>query len=45
MARLELGYSYQEIADGLGRPSADAVRMAIARSLVRLAEQMAADRR
>jgi RNA polymerase sigma factor (sigma-70 family) len=45
VARLELGYSYQEIADGLGLTSADAVRMAVARSLVRMARWMAAERR
>jgi RNA polymerase sigma-70 factor, ECF subfamily len=44
VARLELGYSYQEMADGLGGSSPDAVRMAVARSLVRLAKRMAADR-
>lgn len=38
--RLEFGFSHQEIADVLGRPSADAVRMQISRGLVRLAEMM-----
>lgn len=38
--RIEFGLSHQEIADTLGRPSADAVRMQIARGIVRLAELM-----
>ena len=40
IARIELGYSYAEIADALGRPSADAARMAVSRALVRLAEEL-----
>jgi RNA polymerase sigma-70 factor (ECF subfamily) len=38
--RLEMEYSHREIADLLGKPSADAARMAVARALVRLAEEM-----
>ena len=38
--RIEFGFSHQEIADALGRPSANAVRMQIARGLVRLSETM-----
>jgi len=38
--RLELDFSYEEIAVMTGRPSADAVRMAIQRALRRLAEGM-----
>jgi len=38
--RLELGLSYAEIAEALGKPSANAARMAVARALVRLAERM-----
>jgi RNA polymerase sigma-70 factor (ECF subfamily) len=38
VARIEMGFSYPEIAVMLGRPSADAVRAAVARALVRLAE-------
>jgi RNA polymerase sigma factor (sigma-70 family) len=38
--RIEFGFSHQEIAQALGRPSANAVRMQIARGLVRLAELM-----
>ena len=41
LARIELGLSYQEIADMLGRPSADAARMSVSRALVTLAEAMA----
>ena len=42
--RIEFGFSHQEIADALGRPSANAVRMQIARGLVRLSEMMDAHR-
>ncbi len=38
--RVEMGMSHQEIADALGRPSADAARMTVARALVRMAELM-----
>jgi RNA polymerase sigma factor (sigma-70 family) len=38
--RVEFGYSYPEIAVALDRPSANAVRMMIARALVQLAEVM-----
>jgi RNA polymerase sigma-70 factor (ECF subfamily) len=40
IARIELGCSYAEIADALGRPSPDAARMAVSRALVRLAEEL-----
>lgn len=40
IGRIEMGYSYAELADALGKPSADAVRKAATRALVRLAEQM-----
>lgn len=40
IARVELGQSYQQIAAGHGRASADAARMAVTRALVRLAEEM-----
>lgn len=40
VARVELGLSYQEIADQLGKPSADAARMIVARALLRLARTM-----
>ena len=38
--RVEFGFTYQEIADALGRPSANTVRMQLTRGLVRLAEAM-----
>ncbi len=38
--RVEFGLRYQEIAEGLGRPSANAVRMQVTRALVRLAQLM-----
>jgi RNA polymerase sigma-70 factor (ECF subfamily) len=40
IARIEMGYSYQELADALGRPSADAARKASERALLRLAAEM-----
>ena len=41
VARIEMEWSYQEVADALGKPSADAARMAVNRALLRLAEEMA----
>lgn len=38
--RIELGFSYREIAQALGRPSANAARMMVSRAVVRLAELM-----
>lgn len=40
VARVELGYSYEQIAYATGRPSADAVRVAVRRALLRLAQEM-----
>jgi RNA polymerase sigma-70 factor (ECF subfamily) len=40
VARVELGYRYDQIAVVLGKPSSDAARMAVRRALVRLAEEM-----
>jgi RNA polymerase sigma factor (sigma-70 family) len=40
IARVELGYSYEELAVMLDKPSADAARKAAQRALVRLAEEM-----
>jgi RNA polymerase sigma factor (sigma-70 family) len=37
LLRVEFGYSHQQIADALGKPSANAARMAVARALVVLA--------
>ena len=36
--RLEFGMSYQEIAEAVGAKTANAARMMVARSLIRLAE-------
>ena len=41
IARVELDMTYQEIAAALERPTADAARVAVARALVRLSEEMA----
>jgi RNA polymerase sigma-70 factor (ECF subfamily) len=40
VTRIELEYSYRQVADALGKPSADAARMAVGRALLRLAEEM-----
>ncbi len=40
IARVELGLTYEEMAQMLGKPSSDAARMAVARALVRLSEEM-----
>ena len=39
--RVEFGFSFQEIADAIGKPSADAARMAVGRALETLAALMA----
>jgi RNA polymerase sigma-70 factor (ECF subfamily) len=44
VARVEMGDSYQQIAEALGKSSPDAARMAVARALVRLAEEMDVER-
>jgi RNA polymerase sigma-70 factor (ECF subfamily) len=44
VARLELGLTYEEIAGALKKPSWNAARMATARALVRLAEELKRDR-
>jgi RNA polymerase sigma-70 factor (ECF subfamily) len=41
VARIELGYTNQELADLFGKPTANAARMAAERALVRLAKEMA----
>ena len=38
--RVELGLDYEEIATQLGKPTADAARMAVTRAIVRLADKM-----
>ena len=40
MARIELGYTNQEIAELLNKPTANAARMATERAIVRLAREM-----
>lgn len=40
IGRVEMGYSYEELADALGKPSAEAARKAAQRALVRLAQEM-----
>jgi RNA polymerase sigma factor (sigma-70 family) len=40
IARIEMGYSYEELAEALGKPTPDAARKAAKRALVRLAEEM-----
>jgi len=40
IARIEMGCSYAEIAELMGKSSADAARMTVSRALVRLAEEM-----
>lgn len=41
ISRLEFGMSHQEVADALGKPSADAARKAAVRALERLMREMA----
>jgi len=38
--RIEMGFTHQQVADALGKPSADAARMLVARAMVRLVEAM-----
>jgi DNA-directed RNA polymerase specialized sigma24 family protein len=40
IGRVEMGYSYEELAEALGKPSPDAARKAAQRALVRLIQQM-----
>ena len=40
IARLELGLTYAELAAALGKPSADAARMAVARAMMRLTDEL-----
>lgn len=40
IGRLELGLSFEELANALGKPSAEAARKAVARALVRLTRLM-----
>jgi RNA polymerase sigma-70 factor (ECF subfamily) len=40
IARVEMGYTYEELAEKLGKPTPDAARKAAQRALVRLAEEI-----
>ncbi len=40
IGRVELGLSYAELAAAMGRPSADAARMAVGRALLKLARRL-----
>lgn len=40
IGRVELGYTYDELAEALGKPTPDAARKAAQRALIRLAEEM-----
>jgi RNA polymerase sigma factor (sigma-70 family) len=40
IARVEMGYSYEELAEALGKPTSEAARKAARRALVRLAAEM-----
>jgi RNA polymerase sigma-70 factor (ECF subfamily) len=40
IARVELGYGYEQLAEAIGKSSPDAARMAVGRALLRLAEEM-----
>jgi RNA polymerase sigma factor (sigma-70 family) len=43
IARVEQGYSYEELAEALGKPTAEAARKAARRALLRLAAEMKRD--
>ena len=45
IGRIELGYTYGELAEALGKPSGEAARKAAERALVRLVEEMTRGRR
>jgi len=40
VARIEMGLTYEQVAEATSRPTADAARMAVGRALVRLASSM-----
>lgn len=44
VGRVEMGLSYAELAEVLGKASADAARMSVARALVKLAREMDVER-
>jgi RNA polymerase sigma-70 factor (ECF subfamily) len=45
IARIEMGLSYSEVAEALGKPSIPAAHMAVSRALVKLAKEMASGTR
>lgn len=45
VARVEMGLSHAEVAEALGKPSAAAAHMTVSRALMRLAEEMAHERK
>ena len=45
IGRIELGLTYEELAEAVGKPSADAARKAAQRALVRLVEDMQSERK
>jgi len=44
LGRVELGFTYEQLAAHLGKPSPDAARMAVSRALLRLAREMSRGR-
>jgi DNA-directed RNA polymerase specialized sigma24 family protein len=40
IGRVEMDLTYEELAETLGRPNANAARSAVVRAIVRLAEEM-----
>jgi RNA polymerase sigma-70 factor (ECF subfamily) len=44
IARVEMDYTYEELAEALGKPTPEAARKAAQRALLRLAEEMKRDR-
>jgi RNA polymerase sigma-70 factor (ECF subfamily) len=44
VARIELGYTHEEVARLLGKPTANAARMTVERAIVQLARQMRVER-
>ena len=40
IGRVEMGYTFQELADALGKPTPEAARKATERALIKLAEEM-----
>lgn len=44
IARIELGLSYEQLAEALDKPSAEAARQAARRAVLKLAEEMKRDR-